>query len=331
MKDLISVIVPVYNMETYIKRCVDSIINQTFFYMIEIILVDDGSIDNSGDLCDIYAQQNDNIRVIHKQNGGLSDARNKGIDESKGNFLAFIDSDDFVDKYYLETLYCNLKKCNADISVINYKRFQEENELSSEQNTKEIISMYSAEKAVEVMLYTPENIPQAAPCKLYKKSLFSNIRYPLGRLNEDIGTTYQLFLKAKYIVVSNLKYYYYYQRRGSIVHSAFNERSMDAIFFSEEILNTVERCYPSIRKAAVCFALSQNIQILVKLPYKDKRYSKYTKYIKQNIRKYRKTVILDSKVTWQRRLGAMSTYAGLWISQKLGQLYKKKVNHENVV
>lgn len=331
MQDLISVIIPVYNVELYLEKCINSVLNQTVFKLMEVILVDDGSTDKSGQICDRCSEMHNNMHVYHKENGGLSDARNFGMQKASGNLIAFIDSDDIIDERYIEKLYNNFKKYNADISIVRYKRFHNYEELFDLKDIEEEIKVYSSEKALEILLYSPEIIPQSACCKLYKKGLFENINYPVGRLNEDIAVTYKLFDRADKIVCSNLSYYFYYQRQGSIVRSEFNERTMDTVIFADEILKYVEKRRPKLRKAAICFALSQNIQVLIKLPYKEERFKEYTRIISGNIKKYRGTVACDSKATWKRRLGALSTYGGMWVSKKLGKLYKIKVNHEKIV
>lgn len=328
--DLISVIIPVFNVKRYLSKCLESVLNQTYSDL-EIILVDDGSTDGSESICDKYQSKDSRVNVIHKKNGGLSDARNEGLRESRGNLVTFIDSDDVVNTKYIQTLYNNLKNYGADISTMRYKRFYSYNELEFENDINEEINIYSPESALQILLYTPEVIPQSAHGKMYRKELFDGISYPVGYLNEDIGTTYLLFAKTNKVVTSNLQYYYYLQRLGSIVRSEFNAKTMDSIFFSEDIIKFMEDNFPNIRKAAICYALSQNIQVLVKLPYRDKRYGVYKNIIMKNIKKYRNIVIFDTKATWQRRLGALSTYGGVCISQKLGELYKKKVNHEKII
>ena len=120
MEDLISVVVPIYNVENYIKKCVDSILSQTYKNL-EIILVDDGSPDNCPQICDEYAQKDNRIKVIHKENGGLSDARNAGIDISKGKFITFIDSDDYIEKDYVEVLYNSIKENASDMAIGSHK------------------------------------------------------------------------------------------------------------------------------------------------------------------------------------------------------------------
>lgn len=327
---IISVIVPIYNVKAYLNRCVDSILKQTYLNL-QIILVDDGSIDGCAEICDKYEKIDSRVQVFHKKNGGLSDARNYGIDRAIGDYIAFVDSDDFVNERYIEKLYTNLAENDGDISILRYKRFYNEEECYQDITKNEVVNCYTAKEAIEVLLYRPEIIPQSSNAKLYKSHLFKDVRFPIGRHNEDIATTYKLFAKANIIVHSNLEYYFYFQREESIVRSNFTERTMDCVWFSEEILRFVEEKMPSVRNAAVCFALAQNIQVLLKIPINNSEYGEDLDILKKNIKRYRKVVIFDTKVTWQRRLGACSTYFGVRISKKLAKIYKQKVNHEKII
>lgn len=271
--ELISIIVPVYNVEKYLKRCIESILGQNYSKL-QIILVDDGSTDRSGKICDSYAEKDSRIEVIHKENGGLSDARNIGIEHAKGTYITFVDSDDMIDRQYISFLFSEISKFDADISICRYKRFTESQELKHLEKSEESV-VYNNIEALKTLLYTPEKIPQSACGKLYKIKMFKDIRYPLGRLNEDIGTTYKLFYNSKKIVYNSSQYYFYYQRMDGIVRSRFSEKSMDAIYFSEEILAFVQKYIPDLVKAAQCYAFAQNIQILIKIPLNNSMYDVY--------------------------------------------------------
>ena len=227
----ISVIVPVYNVENYLKICLNSIINQSFdATKYEIILVDDGSTDNSGIICDNYAKKYSNIRVIHKKNGGLSDARNYGIDNANGKYLTFIDSDDAVGKYFLEILYDLVKKYNVDISsvaAISVKKIDVNEFLKTSKTIEE--KKLSKKEALAAALIR-EGIGISAWAYLYDKKLFNNIRYPKGALYEDLLTTPYILDKAnKGVAVSDAIQYLYYVRNDSITHRGISEK--DLIWF----------------------------------------------------------------------------------------------------
>ncbi len=210
---LISIIVPVYKVEEYINKCVDSIINQTYKNL-EIILVDDGSPDNCPKICDEYAKKDSRIKVIHKPNGGLSDARNRGIKEATGEYIGFIDSDDYIDEGMYEYLYELIKKYDADISICGHRDVGLVNREGVVPNEELKLNNIEALK----ILAEDGVIKNHAVTKLYKRSLFidNNIEYPVGKIMEDILTTYKLIEKSKVIVVGTKTFYNYLKREDSI-------------------------------------------------------------------------------------------------------------------
>jgi len=222
----ISVIVPVYKVEPYLRRCVDSILAQTYKDY-EIILVDDGSPDSCGQICDEYAKKFENIRVIHKENGGLSSARNAGIDlafaESDSEWLAFIDSDDYIHSKYLEILFNSATQNCARISVCNYIESDGISEI--DEKLSDEVTEFSAENLW--LLKRPYAV--VAVCKLYKKELFDRIRYPVGKLHEDEFTTHKLLFSCEKIAYNPSELYYYYQNPNSIMGSSWSPRRLDGI------------------------------------------------------------------------------------------------------
>lgn len=229
-EELISIIVPIYNVEEYLPECIESLINQTY-KNIEIILVDDGSKDNCGSICDEYAKKDNRIIVIHKENGGLSDARNKGIDISKGEYLTFVDSDDVVSTQFIEKLYKMILENNCEIAICDYIRF--ENEIPKDENIQvEVETVSNLEILTRVY---DENVKMiVAWNKIYKKELFEQIRYPVGKINEDQFTTYKVIYNANKIAVSNEKMYYYRSNPNSIMGSNFNEKRLQVLEALEE-------------------------------------------------------------------------------------------------
>lgn len=211
----ISVIIPVYNVEKYIFKCVSSVLNQTF-QDFEIILVDDGSLDLSGWYCDNYAKRDNRIHVIHKKNGGLSDARNVGIDAAQGNYYMFLDSDDWIDKDMLEVLYKLVIDEKADIAECSYRNIYNDHIEEETANTGQIItgdSLFAIQGELDWRYFKP-----VAWNKLYHKNIFADgKRYPVGKYHEDEFFTHKAFYSAKklaYIDVS--KYNYVREREGSI-------------------------------------------------------------------------------------------------------------------
>ena len=213
---LISIVVPVYKVEEYLAKCIESIINQTYKNL-EIIIVDDGSPDNCPKICDEYALKDSRIKVIHKENGGLSDARNRGIKEAKGEFIGFIDSDDYIDEDMYSYLYELIKKYNADISICGVRTFDETKDKYIAFNDEFCVDSTEALK----LLANDKEMKNFAVNKLYNKGLFTDnlISYPKGKIMEDIATTYKLFEKANRIVVGNKSYYNYLIRDNSIIGS----------------------------------------------------------------------------------------------------------------
>lgn len=228
---LISVVVPVYKVEKYIAECVDSILAQTY-HNFELILVDDGSPDNCGAICDAYSRKDNRIQVIHKINGGLSDARNAGIEIAKGEYITFIDSDDFVHKDYLKNMLDAAIQYNADIVQCN---FTHEFSLLGGKNKKQKDTLiFNPIDALHDLLKM-RNVQVNAWAKLYKLNLFKIIRYPYGRINEDNLTTYKTIWTTKQPVVCLNQYLYYYRvNLDGIMNGAFSLNRYDVLSFEDE-------------------------------------------------------------------------------------------------
>ncbi len=245
----ISVIVPVYKVEPYLRRCVDSILGQTFTDF-ELILVDDGSPDNCPAICDEYAKKDSRVRVIHQENGGLSAARNAGIDwafvNSGSQWLNFIDSDDWVHERYLEALYDAVTRTACRISVCAYK------ETGGEVPAVDEATLVPAVWKTEPFYVKNYVNATVAWGKLYRKELFQGIRYPVGKLNEDEFATYQILFPEETVAYINQPLYFYFQNQGSIMHSTWSERKMVAYDArDEQIAYFLQNGYPAaVRLAA---------------------------------------------------------------------------------
>ncbi len=239
---LVSVVVPVYNVEKYLNKCIDSLIRQTYQNK-EIILVDDGSTDYCPQICDSYAEKNSFIRVIHKKNGGLSDARNVGIDIAKGDYLFFVDSDDYLHPQALEILIDVATQNKAGIVECGILSIDEKahNPFCKEQKEITVLS-YEHDSAIKNMLNY--NFKVMAWNKLYLKSLFDGIRFPIGKLHEDEFTTpYVIDRCSKYCTVDT-KLYAYVQRGHSIMNSEFNNRRLDIMEAQQQRINYFCKKYP---------------------------------------------------------------------------------------
>lgn len=220
----ISVIVPVYKVEPYITRCLDSITNQTYRNL-EIILVDDGSPDRCGEICDEYASQDSRIRVIHKSNGGLSDARNYGIDVATGDYLAFVDSDDYIATDMYEKMLGRLQQDDSDMVICNYYRF---NEGSAPEhgyiNLPDRVLL--KDEAFDFYLQIGGDYVSAWN-KLYKRGIFADLRYPIGKIYEDTFVICEVLNRCARISHMNDPFYYYVMRSGSILHATFSVKNLD--------------------------------------------------------------------------------------------------------
>ena len=209
--ELISVIVPVYNVESYVAECIESIQNQTYMNL-EIILVNDGSTDASGDICDQYAAYDERIKVIHQENGGLSAARNTGIKAANGDYIAFVDSDDYVGLTLYEDMLKLLKE--HDLDIIEFTAFRDKNDGQLE--------IYEKEDALRLAMH---DCFVAAWSKLYKRSAIGDVRFPVGRKFEDTATSYLYVANANRVGHINRCYYYYRLNPNSITQTSFDAKS----------------------------------------------------------------------------------------------------------
>ena len=304
----VSVIVPIYKVEKYLKKCIDSIIAQTHSNL-EIILVDDGSPDNCGKICDEYSKIDSRIIVLHKKNGGLSDARNFGIKKATGDFISFIDSDDFVAKDYVEYLLKITIESKADMGIILPYKFKEGKEPIIKRR-KEKIVIYNSYDALETMLYQKE-FDNAAWGKIYSRNIIKNIMFPVGKLYEDIGTTYKYILNSKKIVYSNQFKYFYLQRGDSIMGSPFSSREMDYVYQTKVLVDDVEKINnSSLNKAAKCRYLNANFSVLLKIG-KNNTFNEEKREIIENIKKIRKDVLFDKKSRIKTKIAIVLSYFGV--------------------
>lgn len=223
--DLISIIVPVYNVAPYLDRCVQSLVDQTYPEL-EILLIDDGSTDTSGVLCDAWAAKDHRIKVIHKPNGGLSDARNAGLKAATGNFISFVDSDDWVHRCFIQYLYDTLISHNADISACEVTLCTDSVADMHDTSNYEI-GTYTPEEALKTLI-EGRGFRATVWNKLYRYSLLKNETFPLGRFHEDEFFTYRILSKATHLVFLDIPLYYYFQRDTSIMRS-IDIRHIDAL------------------------------------------------------------------------------------------------------
>lgn len=243
-KELISVIVPIYKVEKYLPQCIDSILAQTYPNL-EIILVDDGSPDGCGGICDAYAAKDRRIRVIHKENGGLSHARNAGIDIARGDYLAFVDSDDYLEPDTYEAMLDAARRHNSKLVCAGRYDEDEQSGESSPGLCPEREEFLSAEALIR-RIFRWEQLDSASWDKLYAKELFRDIRYPIGRVVEDVPTTYRLVLLAGGGVLLPKPVYHYRHRAGSITNAALSGRTFHYPQNAAQVYADIRTHYPAL-------------------------------------------------------------------------------------
>ena len=283
---MISIIVPVYNVELYLKRCVESIINQSYKNL-EIILVDDGSTDNSSSICDELKNSDERIRVIHKKNGGLSDARNVGIEIAKGDYIGFVDSDDWIEPDMFENLKLEMENSGACLAVTGINRIYD-NGYSVNQFTREKIQIYEGKDIIKH--YLEQNFfSTAAWDKLYRKELFEKRRFPVGKLFEDAPVIYDILCNIKKVVNIGKPHYHYFQRANSICGLSFSERKMDHYYFSKDIWRDALVRYPDLKKQANIFLGCKLCELIFSIEESTNRV---------DFKKYKKMIYKDFKKVW---------------------------------
>lgn len=255
----ISVIVPVYNVEKYLSRCIDSILAQTFTDF-ELLLIDDGSTDNSGRICDGYAGKDNRIRVFHKENGGVSSARNLGLDNAKGEYIAFIDADDWIEIEYLNLLYSTLREQNADIVACDYIIERKHSSLYINQD-------YRCDIVCIIKKLLNNDLKGYLWNRLFTKKLFinNNIHFPEGiGMWEDLLIIVDLYIKAKHICyLPNALYHYWLSNPLSATYS-FNEEKMRQKIYVSKLL---EECLEKSNLKKVCLKELYIRQLIAKMEY----------------------------------------------------------------
>lgn len=297
---LITVIVPVYKVPEYIHKCLDSVLKQTY-HNLEIILVDDGSPDECGHICDEYGLKDKRITVIHKENGGLSDARNVALDVCKGKYVTFIDSDDYISPDYVMYLYDLIKNNHSDLAICDFEYVSTTGKKFRNCNYDGLVKVMTVKEAL-VELCKGSLFTNSAWGKLYLTEHFKDIRYPKGFLFEDIPTTYKLFLKSKKIVFGRKAEYYYVYRPDAISRSQFTNKRLHAISFSEQMCSDIIKLYPDLESIcanklfneyiyafklwAICKDADPNVYKLLKQKINTVKKKVNTKMLSRKMRAY---------------------------------------------
>jgi glycosyltransferase involved in cell wall biosynthesis len=326
---LINIIVPIYNVEQYLRKCVDSILAQTYKNL-RVILVDDGALDGCPAICDEYAQKDDRVMVIHRPNGGQSAARNSGLSVlsdgglsgGKGDYVAFVDSDDYVAPDYIEFLYKLLRDSDADISQCGHYVVYSENRISSKELNHTTMS-FGKYQAVESLCYSGV-YDVTAWNKLYKLSIFETVRYPEGRIYEDTAVCYLVAEKAERFVVNMTPKYYYVQRYNSTANGVvFNERKYQFIQAGDEMADYITERYPDLLNATNVKRVFVRLSILSQMVNSGHIDKQRVLEIKHVVAKYKWGVLLDNKASKRDKLGIISLALGFPFYRFVWKLYYK--------
>lgn len=300
---MISIIVPIYKVEDYLHRCVDSILAQTYEDF-ELILVDDGSPDGCGAICDQYAAQDARIKVIHKENGGLSDARNAGLQVAQGEYIAFVDSDDWLMPNYLKYLLNTLLEQDADICECGILRTDGSAALPEEALTE--ANSFDTQTALRLLI-EDSIFHQYVWNKLYRKEVIGQIAFAKGKTNEDEFWTYQVFGNAKKIAKIDTPLYMYFQRSDSIMGAGYSIKRLDALEAKMQRLHYIDTHFPGLHASAKnnlfgsCIYAGQMSLLHLKNEQK--------KQAKQKIR----TTVKDCSMTL-RECAAAGGHSAVWFS-----------------
>ncbi len=292
-KLLISIIVPVYKTEQYLDRCVESIVSQTYKNL-EIILVDDDSPDNCPQMCDAWAEKDNRIKVLHIENKGVANARNQGLDVATGDFIGFVDSDDYIEPDMFETLLNNLTDNNADISLCGYQINEEENAVAN----LRMVTPLDAMKLICMGDYKYGVLWN----KLYKKDVIKHIKMPDFVCCEDLIFNYYVFKNAQSIVECDSKLYHYFQNEDSIVHSNFGINSFDAVKSKELMLSNEKNT--ELEKYAVRGLISSSFVFLSQVVQYNKCTEKYD-YLRNYIKKYKSEILSSDLYSKSEKIKAV--------------------------
>lgn len=298
MKPIISIIVPIYNVEKYLPKCIESILNQNFKEF-ELILVDDGSPDRSGDICDKYASKDNRIKVIHKKNGGVSSARNAGLKAAIGDYIGFVDPDDYIDENMYKKLYELCKENYCDIGICRFNR-EINGKLTGKEIEDKIVTLNNMDAMRE--LFKGELYRFSLCNKLFKRKCFNNVVFPEGRIHEDLSTTYKLFANSSKSVYTPYLGYIYVKRENSILTSVYSEKRLQSLIGWEEIIEFMSISYSEIIDQVIAtftYWCMDNVTYILKQVDNKKSVKSYLNTIRGYTKKYylyiRKNKVLTLK------------------------------------
>lgn len=298
MSKLVSVVIPVWNVEKYVEKCVRSVMRQSYENL-EILVVDDGSPDGSAEICEKLAKEDARVKVLHKKNGGLSDARNFGIKKARGEWVALVDGDDFVKKDFIKELLAAAEESGAEIAICGYNT-----EIPKE-------AVLTGAEATRKLLIKQENLEIVSWNKLYKKALFNDIQYPVGEVNEDTLTTYKLLAVAEKVAYVDKSLYVYVERAGSITKEEDAEKRLsNRLRGAEEAARYFAR-QPELKSAAevaVLLARYAYMDAAIRGEVDAKLYKENRAWVMKNAKKYRHNPDLTGKLKFYNLINFLKLY-----------------------
>lgn len=317
MHPLVSVIVPVYNVEQYIDFCVKSIVSQTYSNL-EIILINDGTKDHSGMICDAWAKKDHRIKVIHKENGGLSDARNVGLDLANGEWIVFVDSDDYLVDFAIETLLQTVRSNDCDIAICDAVHVfgKEEARFTKSDDRK----LYTSEDAICEMWYQKSFLPSAWG-KIYKKEIWDELRFTKGIVFEDIDIMHEVFYKAQKICYVRAGLYAYVHREDSITTQSFSRKDLYILNICERLETFASNQSEKMRKAAKAYSLTGNMRVFLATNRKTD-YSDIHKKCEAYVRKNGLSVLKNKEIRKKAKIAILLFY----LNKKLFMYVHSKIN-----
>lgn len=306
MQPLVSVIVPVYKVEKYLERCVNSILNQTYKNF-ELILVDDGSPDKCPEMCDEYAKKDLRVKVIHKENGGVSDARNVGMDEAKGEYITFVDSDDWIFPAYINEMIRLIQNNDAQISVCRFLITKQYTQ--NEKKTFLFEKVFSKEEALKTMLYQI-HFDTSAGGKMYLADIIKKYQFPVGKRMEELAVVYKALLDSNVVAWTNRQLYGYYQNDESLTHQEFRVELLDGIELMDKQYENIIAKYPNLKKAASSKKFSVYCYSIRVLASQGREWEDLKAKLWQYIAAYRFSMLMDLNARTKNRVAAFLSYFG---------------------
>ena len=323
-KPLISVIVPVYNVEDYLDQCLESIVAQTYRHL-EILIVDDGSTDGSGDMCDIWAERDARIRVIHQPNGGLSAARNTALDRMTGEMVIMVDSDDLLHTEAISVLLNTMQEHNADVVIPEFVSFYGNDVKWCDTATTGSNPQHYDSQGALMAIYYQHGVSNSSCGRLFKAAMFNSLRYPVGQYYEDLAIIYPLYQHCEQVVKIDDRLYGYRQRTDSILGRFSPERAA-VIDICEQLEQQVQQDDPRLLPSVRSRLLSAYFNILL-LSRQDKtnQYQQLADRCWQGIKRLRTRCLIDGNVRLKNKAGIIASYLGRTVlCDLIGRKYHPK-------